>query len=279
MISVITVNYRTKHETERMIRSLMAHRPSEVEVLVVENGSGDQLQHLTEIDPCVQVIESGVNLGFAGGCQLAASRAKGDVLVLVNPDIVFTQDALTPLAQALHTDTSIGVAGISLKNMDGSQQSCVWRFPTPLDQFLLLLKIPHLFPNIGPIQRWTAKDMNYHHDQDVDQVMGACFGMRRAVWDELNGLDSGFFMWYEEVDFCRRARDAGYRIRFLSTISAQHEGGRSFISVGTWKKQAMVRRSIRRYAKKHWGREWWLLFCLCEPLFWVTAAGSALLRP
>lgn len=279
MISILTVNYRTKAETGRMLRSFFAHVTCEVEVIVVENGSGDDLSDLAREFPQVKFITSEVNRGFAGGCHLAAKHATGELLILVNPDVIFTSDAACQLAEQMRAEPAVAVGGISLKNIDGTQQDCVWGFPEPLDQLLLLLKVPHVFPDLGPIRRWLAKDFDYTKTQDCDQVMGAFFAIRRDAWEQLGGLDRRFFMWYEEVDFCRRAVDAGWRVRYFAEISATHEGGRSFTSIGTWKKQAMVRKSIRRYMRKHWGLNAYLIFVMLEPVFLVTAFVASLIKP
>ncbi len=279
MISILTVNYRTKAYLERMLATLFAHLKCEAEVIVVENKSGDDLVDLAHDYPMVRILKSKINLGFAGGCHLAAQHAKGDYFILVNPDIEFTEDAVCTLSKRMRNEPTVAVGGISLKNTDGSQQSCVWGFPRPMDQLMLLLKLPHLFPNLKPIERWLAKDFDYSKTQDCDQVMGAFFCVRRDVWEKLSGLDRGYFMWYEEVDFCKRARNAGFRIRYYADIKATHAGGSSFTSLGTWRKQAMVRRSIRRYARKHFGMVWWAIFLVLEPVFLLIAAVASIVKP
>ncbi len=280
MISVVTVNYKTKVYLATMLASLFAHHdPHEVEVCIVENASGDDLSDLAHVYPQVRFLKSEKNLGFAGGCNLAIREARGAYVVLVNPDIVFDGPALRHIAARMEEDPEVGVGGISLKNLDGTQQDCVWRFPTPLDQFLLLLKAPHLFPNIGPIRRWLMKDFDYTKTTDVDQVMGAFFCIRPEVFAQIGLLDQGFFMWYEEVDFCKRARSAGWRVRYYADISARHKKGSSFTTISTMKKQAMLRRSLRRYMRKHHGPLGWLLFTLPEPLYVMMAFVASLMKP
>ncbi len=280
MISIVTVNYKTKAYIETMLASLFAHNTDcTFEVFVIENASGDDLSGLARQYPSVRFITSEKNLGFAGGCNLGIREAAGDFILLVNPDIVFDDDAVCRIEERLRRDTDVGIGGISLKNLDGTQQACVWRFPRPLDQVLLLLKVPHLFPDIGPIRRWLMKDFDYARTADVDQVMGAFFCIRREVIGKIGPLDDGFFMWYEEVDFCKRAKDAGWKVRYYADVSARHKKGSSFEAVATLKKQAMVRRSLRRYMRKHYGVPGWLLFTLPEPLYVLIAAVASLVKP
>ncbi len=279
MVSIVTVNFRTKAYLEKMLESLFQHAKGECEVFVIENGSGEDLSSLKQQFPAIELIVSEKNLGFAGGCNLGIARAKGDYIVLVNPDIVFESDAIAAIEERMNADQDVGVGGISLKNLDGTQQACVWRFPTPFDQLLLLLKVPHVFLNARPIDRWLMKDFDYTKTADVDQVMGAFFCIRREVIQEIGPLDQEFFMWYEEVDFCRRATKAGWKVRYYADISARHKKGSSFETLTTLKKQAMLRRSLRRYMRKHFGFGAWLLFTILEPLYVTLAFLASLVKP
>lgn len=280
MISVITVSYKTTDHVTNMLVTLFALcREVEMEVFVVINGDGTDVTDLKQRFPSVNWIVSEKNLGFAGGNNLAIKQAKGDYVVLVNPDVVFTDNAIQAIKEQMDRDTDVGIGGISLKNPDGTQQRCVWRFPTPFDQLLLLLKIPHVFPNLAPIKRYLMKDFDYTKTQDVDQVMGAFFCIRRAVLDTIGPLDDRFFMWYEEVDFCRRAKTAGWKTRYYHDVSVHHKGAGSFNRVRTIKKQAMMRRSLRWYMKKHFGFGAWLLFTSLDPLFVLLGSIAAILKP
>lgn len=280
MISTVTVNYKTMDYTLNMLESLFAfHTQSELEVFVVENGSGDSTDELVRRFPQVKLIQSEKNLGFAGGCNLAIEKSKGDLVVLVNPDILFIDNALEQLEAKMVTHVEVGIAGVSLKNMDGSQQACVWAFPKPCDQVLLLLKLNHVFPNLPPLKKWLMRGFDYAQSADVDQVMGAMFCIRREVLDAIGNLDDGFFIWYEEVDFCVRAKNAGWRVRYFADIQAKHKKGASFDQVATIKKQAILRKSIRRYMFKHYGFYGGMIFVLGEPVFLVMSVLTSIIKP
>jgi GT2 family glycosyltransferase len=263
-----------------MLESLFAHHTEGgLEVIVVENGSGDDLSVLQEKYPSAIFLESQTNLGFAGGCNLGLQSAHGEFIVLLNPDIVFTQPALYKIVHAMKQKPEVGIGGISLKNLDGSQQKCVWRFPTPIDQLLVLFKLHHLFPSLKTIARWRMDDFDYSRDADVDQVMGAFFCIRRDVINQIGPLDNGFFIWYEEVDFCRRAVTAGWKVHYFANISAKHKKGSSFDRVPTVKKQQVLRRSIRRYMRKHFGPRVGFLFWILEPIFSVISLMTSIIKP
>lgn len=280
MVSVVTVNFKTADYVERMLESLYKHNfGCDFEVFIVENGSGDDLSKLEERFPQAKFLYSKQNLGFAGGCNLAIKEAKGDYVLLVNPDIIFESAAICEIESRMNRDQEVGVGGIALKNLDGTQQECVWSYPTPLNQLLILFKLHHLFPNLRPYREWKMRDFDYGKTADVDQVMGAFFCIRRSVIEKIGSLDDGFFLWYEEVDFCRRTTNAGWKVRYYADVSARHKGGSSFDRVATIKKQQFVRRSLRRYMHKHFGFAAWLLFTALDPIFVAIAFVVSKIKP
>jgi GT2 family glycosyltransferase len=280
MISVVTVNYKTSRYLEKMLASLFKHHDENaVEVFVIENDSGDDLCFVRERYPTVKLIESEKNLGFAGGCNLGIKKAKGDFVLLVNPDIVFTKDSINDIELAMRNNPDVGIGGASLKNLDGTQQNCVWSFPTPVDQLMVLLKLHHIFPNLPPIKKWLMKDFDYSKSKDVDQVMGAFFCIRQDVIDDIGMMDDGFFIWYEEVDYCRRAKNAGWKTRYFADILVSHKKGSSFESVATIEKQKVLRKSIRRYMFKHYGVVVGMIFLVLEPLFILMSFLASILKP
>ncbi len=280
MISVVSVNFKTKKYLEKMLESLFEfHNEKEVEVFVVENASGDDLSFIKEKYPTVKLIEGETNLGFAGGCNLAIKKAKGDFILLVNPDIVFTSDAINQIEKKMLDNPGVGIGGASLKNLDGTQQDCVWSFPGPIDQLIVLFKLHHIIPNLPAIKRWLMKGFDYTVSADVDQVMGAFFCIRQNLIDDIGLMDDGFFIWYEEVDYCKRAKNAGWRVRYFSDVSVNHKKGSSFESVTTIEKQKVLRRSIRRYMFKHYGFATGVLFTVLEPLFVFMGHLASIIKP
>jgi hypothetical protein len=280
MISIITINYKTADYVEKMLASLQEVDPAcEYEVFVVENGSGDDLSDLEKRFPNVNFLYSEKNLGFAGGCNLAIEQASGDYHLLINPDIIFESDAVCGIKQRMDDHPEVAVGGARLEHLDGTLQKSVRRFPQPIDQLALLLKLPHVFPNLKVMKRWRASDFDYSKTKDIDQVMGAFFCIRQDAWEDIGPLDDGYFVWYEEVDFCKRAVENGWKVRYFADVTAKHKKGSSFERVATMQKQKILRNSIRRYAKKHFGFGWWLLFVVLEPLFWVLALMASIIKP
>ena len=198
---------------------------------------------------------------------------------MINPDIIFIDNALAKIADLMRQHPDVGIGGAALQNLDKTPQACTWRFPTPVDQLLILLKLPHLFPHLTAVAKWRMDGFDFTKDQDVDQVMGAFFCIRRALLDQIGLLDNGFFMWYEEVDFCKRAKNAGWRVSYFANVHALHKKGSSFETIHTFAKQRMVRKSIRRYLRKHFGFIVGALFWILNPLFILAAFIAALIKP
>ena len=286
-ISIIIVNYKVADLVEQCIASIYEHTKGvEFEVFMVDNASGDGVvERISSKFPEVTIIANNQNLGFATACNQGIEMAHGEYILLLNPDTELRDDAISKIVSKMDQDQQIGIAGVHLLNPDGSHQSSgVRRFPRPLDQLLLMLKVPHMGPigRIGlmrPINRYLMSDFDYTHDADVDQVMGAFFCIRHEVIKKIGFLDRGYFLWFEEVDFCKRAKNAGWCIRYFHDIEVIHHRGTSFKLVETFIKQTWMRRSLRRYMRKHHGRLVWLIFLILDPVFILLAAIAQIIKP
>ncbi|MEK7618836.1 MAG: O-antigen ligase family protein, partial [Patescibacteria group bacterium] len=169
-----------------------------------------------------------------------------------------TEGAIDTLSRGLDEDPSTGIIAPMITNSDGSIQRSLRRFPTPLDQFVQLFKIDHLFPKLSAVSRYLADDVDYTREQEGFQPMGAALMMRVDLFKKLAGFDERFFIWFEEVDLCKRAMDARYRVRYTPHAKVIHRGGESFGKHLLVRKQFWVFRSASQYLEKHFGlRAWW----------------------
>ncbi len=285
-VSIIIVNYKVADLVERCIESIFEHTKGvNFEVILVDNASMDNVvPRISSRFKNVNIIANNRNLGFAAACNQGIEIAQGEFVLLLNPDTELKDDAISSIVANMRCDHGVGIGGVHLVNPDGSHQtSQVRRFPRLIDQLLVMLKIPHLISNPkhlpNPLKSYLMTDFNWKSSQDVDQVMGAFFCIKRELIGEIGPLDSGFFIWFEEVDFCRRAVDAGWRVRYYADIEVIHHRGASFGQVATFKKQTWIRRSLRRYMKKYFGFAAWLLFVILEPLFILFAIGAQVIKP
>lgn len=265
-LSIITVNWKVAELVGQLLDSIAEHTQSiSYEIFVVDNDSGDgigeTISRFRKKYPqiSIQFIENKQNLGFAAANNIAIASASGRYTVLLNPDTALKDDALSSMVHWLDAHEDVGIAGPKLLNSDGTIQPSVRAFPQVMDQALILLKMHHFVKNAPALQRYFAADFNYKKTQDVDQVMGAAFFIRKEVFSTIGVLDDAFFIWFEEVDFCRRAKSAGYRIAYVATSEIVHHGGESFAKTFTVLKQKYFNASMKTYFKKHHPQRAWVL--------------------
>ena len=225
------------------------------EVIVVDNGSADGSVVMIKADfPKVHLIRNESNRGFAYAVNQALRVAKGEVMVLFNPDMLMGDGAIEHAYQTLTRQKDIGVLGVKLAREDGSIVESVRRDPGFGDQLAILLKVPHLLPKV--LDRYLMKDFDYAKSQNVDQLRGSFFAFRRDVYEKIGSFDANnFFIWFEEVDFCKRVREAGLRVWYSADVACIDLVGRSFHQRTARWKQYHLSRSMTRYFKK-W-MPWW----------------------
>lgn len=272
-LAILIVNWNARDPLLRCLDSL-ASLPHLV--VVVDNASEDgSADAVARRFPGVTLVRSATNLGFAGGVNRArheAARADGpkaapnaEYLLLLNPDTVASAGAIEALAVVLAEDASIGAVGGRLVHADGSPQSGfnVRRFPT-LGSFAMdLLLIDQLWPDNPWTRRYLARDLDDGAGAaavDVDQPAAACLMVRAVAFDAINGMDADFHpAWFEDVDFCRRLRAKGFRIRFEPRATFMHLGGVAMRRLGLGRFSSIWYANMERYVRRHHGTGGWLL--------------------
>lgn len=279
-LSIVTVNWKVADLVGELLGSIAANKEDlAVEVYVVDNDSKDHIEDVVakfraRSDVPVTLIRNDRNLGFAKANNQAIRRCSGRVVALLNPDTRVTRGALKRMMAWMASRPDVGIVGPKLLNPDGSLQESVRRFPRLLDQALILLKLQHLWPSAPPFRKYLAKDFDYGKEQDVDQLMGAALFIRRKVFEGVGLLDERFFIWFEEVDFCKRAKEAGWGVVYAPSVQIIHHGGKSFAQAMTLKKQRYFTASMGKYFRKHRGS--WTLVILALPMLIGLLAASTL---
>lgn len=222
--------------------------------VVVDNASTDG--SMPDLDPPGLVltrVRNDHNRGFAAACNQGARGSAADYLLFLNPDTRLAADALagslTEMQKPQHQET--GILGIQLVDDTGHVSHTCARFPTPFRFFYAMLGLDRLLPRIFPphfMVEWDHGDSRI-----VDQVMGAFFLIRRAVFETLGGFDERFFVYFEEVDLSLRARALGWRTFFLSEVQAYHRGGGATERVRPMRLFYSLRSRIL-YCYKHFNR-------------------------
>ncbi|MBV8717126.1 MAG: glycosyltransferase family 2 protein [Chloroflexi bacterium] len=242
--SVLIVSYNTCQLTVEAIASVM-HEP-EVETIVVDNASHDgSADAIAAQYPSVRLIRSERNLGFAGGVNRAAPEASGEHMLVLNSDARLEPGALDLLLQHLNSHPRAGLVAPALRYADGRAQASAFVFPGLLQIALDLYPINRLMDSRinGRISSTVPRQ--------VDYPLGACMLIRRAAWHDVGPLDEGYFMYLEEIDWCRRARAHGWQIWHQPRAIAMHHGGSSTSQQPDAMFAQLWRSRLRYYARFH----------------------------
>ncbi len=248
------VNWNTRDLLDRCLRSIREVKGGvSVQTLVADNASEDgSLEMAAARYPEVELTRNRENLGFARGHEPLFHSSQGRFHVLVNSDVELLPGCLEKVAERMDGDPEIGVLGCQVIGPDGRIQPSCRRFPSLWRQLLDASGLNRAFPRSRFFNGYKMGDFDHRQSREVDQVMGSFFVIRRDLMDKIGFLDTGFFMYYEEVDYCRRCRDAGYKVFFEAGAQVRHEGGGSARKVKVLTiRRAM--RSMRRYFRKHLG--------------------------
>lgn len=224
-LSIVILNYKMDGLVKNCLKSIFSHvYTSNIEVIVVDNGSGDACESMvSEHYPEVRFIQAGKNLGHAKGNNLGINISSGRYVMILNPDTVFLEAAFDQLVEQMDSDERVGMATIQLRNPDGTLQPGAWRFHelfTPLFQrFPFLQKTDR---GRQHIHAFEIGDWDRKSSELVDWVQGSCLTVRRATMDDIGQLDERFFLYFTDVDWCRRAWQADWHVRYFCEPAVIH---------------------------------------------------------
>lgn len=255
--------------------------------VVVDNasldGSVDAVRKIAEQESRISVIASNENLGFGKASNLGARGAHSQYVLFLNPDTECPPHSLSRFIRIADEHPRTAILGPKLTYPDGRVQASVRRFPDVWSQAGILLKLHHLLPDLRVFRSYFAKDLDLEKAQTVDQVMGACFLVRREFIELTHGFDERFFIWFEEVDWCRRAHQKKWEVRYVPLVSVIHHGGESFGKVFSVKKQRYFNESLIAYSQKwHTGWQTLLLRVLAQVALvesWILGALKGTVAP
>lgn len=229
-VSVVVLNYNTREHLRQCLEAL-GSEPSraglETEVLVVDNASSDGSADMVAGEfGWVRLIRSPRNGGFAFGNNQAIRVARGDAVLILNPDTLMPAEGLAQLYEKLLEHPEAGIIGPKLVRPDGSMHlACRRSFPTPMVSFYRFSGLGQLFAGSSRFGRYNLTYIDPDLAIEVDSVCGACMLVRRAVIERVGLLDERFFMYGEDLDWCLRTREAGWTVRYEPSVVVQHQHG------------------------------------------------------
>ncbi len=252
-LSIIIVNWNTEHLLDECLASIYQEtKDIDFEIFVVDNASSDSsARTIREKYPAVRLIENKENRGFAAANNQAIKQASGKYILLLNPDTVVLNSALPKAIKVLEANPNVGILGAKTYNKDMSQQKTIRKNPALATQLIFPRKMKQIFPNWKALKDYYKNDFNYGAESFVEQIQGSFMLVKKEIFQKIGLLDEKFFIWFEEVDFCLRARRAGYKIIYSPEASIIHYGGVSFAQIFTLKKQELYARSMLYYFWKH----------------------------
>ncbi|GIP21684.1 glycosyltransferase family 2 protein [Paenibacillus sp. J22TS3] len=228
-LSIIIVNYNTCQLTLDCLQSVFDSQVNfDFEIIVVDNNSIDNtVISIRENYPLVKIIANTENTGFAKANNQAMEAAQGRYFLLLNSDTVVQPETLQTMFEFMESNTDVGAAGCKVVLPDGSlDKACRRGFPTPSASFYYAFGFSKLFPNNPKFNQYQLGYMDSNQSYPIDCLVGAFMWVRRAAWDEVGGLDETFFMYGEDVDWCYRIKQAGWRVYYNSdTYIVHYKGG------------------------------------------------------
>ncbi len=244
---VVVVTYNSAEVIERCLDSC-----AQLPAVVVDNASQDHTAELVRRRPAVKLIANSTNRGFAAAANQGVSALETELILLLNPDVELTTP-VDSLAEACSRE-GVGLATGKLVDEHGVAQSgfTLRRFPTATTLAFEVLGINRLWPSNAVNRRYRCVDLDLSQPAEVEQPPGAFLMFRREVWQRLGGFDTRFDpLWFEDVDFTKRARDLGLKIQYVPEVIARHRGGHSIAGMDWRCRELCWYASLLKYASKH----------------------------
>ncbi|KAA5805448.1 glycosyltransferase family 2 protein [Alkalicaulis satelles] len=276
-LSVIMVSYRTGPALFAAIEAALSARETAELVLVNHDNPRKtvlRLEALARANPKLRLIHSGGNLGFARGCNLGVEHASGDVFLFLNPDAILPPDAAARMMKTLDGLTEPAIVGARLTDPSGVEQRGGRRGELTLGSaFAGYLGLSRFVPFVRDVHREHEPLPETAEPSPV--VSGAAMMFTRAGFEQLGGFDEGYFLHVEDIDICRRARDAGGQVMFEPRVSVLHYGSTSKASlflVESWKARGLI-----RYFQTHSGAPGQVLAVVLGPFMWLALMARAVM--
>ncbi len=289
-VSIVIVSWNVRDLLVSCLTSIQRFVQTPYEVLVVDNHSSDGTVEALQRDfPNVKIIVNAENAGFARANNQGWEQAQGRYICFLNPDTECINDPFPVVVEYFQNNPKVGCVGPEILNPNRTHQQSVRRFPGFLDQLLVLLKIPgalswlyltSLYRVVPPLAKYfTDSSAMLNKPTSVDQVMGAVMIIPRTVMEDAGTFDEGYWIWFEEVDLCRRLHQRGYAVVYLPTAKVVHHGGQSFNQHLSLAKHVWLLKSLARYTRKFWSPVPRYALYVIMPISYILTVLQSFFKP
>ena len=229
-VSIIIVNFNSGEYLKKCIDSIYQSSLSggNFEIIIVDNNSQDtslaSIQNTKKNN--LMVLRNFGNIGFAKANNLGIKKSKGEYILLLNPDTLLQNDTLEKILDYMETDKNVAVATPRLELPNGAiDDACHRGFPTPFNSLFYFMGLSELFPHSTFFNGYHLGYQNMDKTHVIDSCVGAFMMIRKNVGDELKWLDEDYFWYGEDVDFCYRIKQKGYKVIYLPGTKVTHFKG------------------------------------------------------
>lgn len=280
-LSIIIVNWNTSDYLRACLESIEAHRlDGECEVIVVDNASTDGSSELVRASfPDAKLIANAENLGYAEGNNLGIQASQGRFVLLLNPDTEVKTGSLNALARFGDSHPEAAAVGCRLVGRGGRIQRSCRSFPDPRGVLFEYLRLSYLFPKSRLFGSYRMTWFDYKSEIEVDQPMGSCLLLSRKAIADVGRFDKEFPIFFNEVDWCYRAKQKGWKIYFTPEAEVFHHGGTATRQLRV-KMVGESHRSMQKFYHKHyresvpWPVYWFILAAMSINSFLVSRLKS-----
>jgi GT2 family glycosyltransferase len=251
-IDIVIVNWNAGNLLRKCVDSVIQYgNPFVSNIIIVDNGSNDGSESSVKGLSKVTLVCANENLGFGKACNLGERYCSSEMVLFLNPDAMIFSNTLSNVSafMSLGENTNVGICGVQLYDEKGQIARSCSRFPSVKGHLSHAIGLTRIFPTLGS----AMKEWDHSNTQEVDQVIGAFFLVRRELFQVLGGFDERFFVYFEEVDFSYRAKQLGWSSVYFSEAQAFHIGGGISLKVKA-KRLFYSRRSRILYAFKHFNK-------------------------
>jgi hypothetical protein len=280
-LSVVIVNYNVKDFLEQTLVSVTkALHGIRSEVIVVDNNSDDgSVAHIRPRFPEIEIIANDENLGFAKACNQGLRIARGRFLLLLNPDVIVKEDTFSKVLEFMRARPDCGMVGCKMLNPEGTLQAgCRRSFPTPWVALTRLSGLSFLFPKSRLFGRYNLTYLDPDLTHEVEAIAGAFMFFRREVLENVGYLDESFFMYGEDLDWCYRVHQAGWKVWYYPGTQIIHFKGESS-KRAEFDLLKVFYQAMSRFARKHFKTRYLLMpYWALWLAIWVRAGVAFVIK-